>query len=130
LPAALYEAFGFDPATMRTPAGSLLAATPMAHLRDLAVAALEAAGLTRDAAATAIARQWQPPDPVALARPLAPLRPLFRALRRRGHRIAVATTDDREPTERTLASLGVEGLIEAVVCADDGIAVKPGARAR
>ena len=37
----------------------------------------------------------------------------------------MATTDDRDPTERTLAALGVAGRIDATVCADDGIAVKP-----
>ena len=39
--------------------------------------------------------------------------------------MAVATSDDREPTVRTLAALGVAGAIDAVVCADDGVAVKP-----
>ncbi len=37
----------------------------------------------------------------------------------------MATTDDRDPTERTLAALGVADRIDATVCADDGIAVKP-----
>jgi phosphoglycolate phosphatase len=37
----------------------------------------------------------------------------------------VATTDDRDPTERTLAALGIADRIDATVCADDGIAVKP-----
>jgi phosphoglycolate phosphatase-like HAD superfamily hydrolase len=39
--------------------------------------------------------------------------------------VAVATTDDRDPTERTLASLGLTGLIDATVCADDGVPAKP-----
>ena len=37
----------------------------------------------------------------------------------------MATTDDRDPTERTLAALGIADRIDATVCADDGIAVKP-----
>jgi phosphoglycolate phosphatase len=37
----------------------------------------------------------------------------------------VATTDDREPTTRTLAALGIAEAIDAFVCADDGVAVKP-----
>ena len=32
-------------------------------------------------------------------------------------RIAVATTDDRAPTEATLAALGVADLVAALVCA-------------
>ena len=37
----------------------------------------------------------------------------------------MATTDDRAPTPRTLAALGLAGSVDAVVCADDGIPVKP-----
>ena len=39
--------------------------------------------------------------------------------------MAIATSDDREPTERTLAAFGLTRAIDAVVCADDGIPVKP-----
>jgi len=37
----------------------------------------------------------------------------------------VATSDDRAPTQRTLDALGVSAMIDALVCADDGVAVKP-----
>jgi phosphoglycolate phosphatase len=60
-----------------------------------------------------------------LARPLADLRALFETLHASGRHVAVATTDDREPTARTLAALGVADEIDAFVCADDGVAVKP-----
>jgi phosphoglycolate phosphatase len=50
---------------------------------------------------------------------------LFDRLRAGGCGIAVATTDDRDPTEQTLAALGIADRIDATVCADDGIAVKP-----
>jgi len=53
------------------------------------------------------------------------LRTLFDRLRAGGCRIAVATTDDRDPTERTVAALDLADRIDATVCADDGIAVKP-----
>ena len=62
---------------------------------------------------------------MALARPVTDLGALLTALRAGGRRIAVATTDDREPTLRTLTALGLDGSIDAVACADDGIAVKP-----
>ena len=42
-----------------------------------------------------------------------------------GRRVAIATSDDRDPTERTLAALGLTDEIEALTCADDGIPVKP-----
>ena len=44
---------------------------------------------------------------------------------RAGRRVAVATSDDRDPTERTLAALGLTDAIDALVCADDGVPVKP-----
>ena len=37
----------------------------------------------------------------------------------------MATSDDRAPTEATLAGLGVAALVDAIVCADDGLPVKP-----
>ena len=35
------------------------------------------------------------------------------------------TTDDRAPTDATLRALGVRTSVEAMVCGDDGFAVKP-----
>ena len=42
-----------------------------------------------------------------------------------GRRIAVVTTDDRSPTEATLRALGVRSAVAAMVCGDDGFAMKP-----
>lgn len=42
-----------------------------------------------------------------------------------GTRVGIATSDDRLPTERTLDALGVAAQVDATVCADDGIPVKP-----
>ena len=73
----------------------------------------------------ALAAAWHAPDPVGLARPLADLSALFGRLRASGRRVAIATSDDREPTERTLEALGLADSIDGLVCADDGIPVKP-----
>jgi phosphoglycolate phosphatase len=123
--APLYAMLGFDPATGRIVAGGGLAATPMARLRERTLDVLVEAGLTEQAAERALATAWHAPDPVGLARPLADLGVLFGRLRADGRRIAVATSDDRDPTERTLAALGLTGSIDATICADDGVAVKP-----
>jgi phosphoglycolate phosphatase len=72
-----------------------------------------------------VASAWHSPDPVTLARPITDLVARFGALRSRGIRIAVATSDDRDPTERTLEHLGVSDFVEALACADDGRLVKP-----
>jgi phosphoglycolate phosphatase-like HAD superfamily hydrolase len=121
----LADALGLDPETARIIPGSPLAATPMGHLRALTVDTLRRHGLAPTAAEAAVAGAWDPPDPVALAHPLADLERLLGDLRARGIRIGVATSDDRAPTEATLAGLGIDMLVDAIVCADDGLPVKP-----
>ena len=121
----LFAMFGYDPATGRILASGGLAATPMARLRDRTRDILVMAGLATSEAERALRTAWHAPDPVTLARPLTDLSVLFGGLRRSGKRIAVATSDDRDPTDRTFAALDLAGSLDATVCADDGIAVKP-----
>jgi phosphoglycolate phosphatase len=116
---------GVDPDSGVVIPGGGLAATPMARLRDRTRDVLLTSGVSEGDAERALEAAWHAPDPVGLARPLTDLGTLFDRLRDGGRRIAVATTDDRDPTERTLAALGVADRIDAMVCADDGVAVKP-----
>lgn len=122
---ALFGMLGYDPATASVMPGGGLAATPMARLRERTHEVLVGMDLTGTEAERALDAAWHAPDPVGLARPLTDLHALFRRLRGDGRRIAVATSDDREPSERTLAALGVAQEIDAMVCADDGVPVKP-----
>ena len=121
----LFAALGYDAATGRAIAGGRLAATPMARLRELTGSLLIERGLTPEAAETTLAEAWHAPDPVALARPVTDLRRLLSTIRAGGRRVAVATTDDRAPTEATLEALGIADLVDATVCADDGVPPKP-----
>ena len=121
----LFAMLGYDPASDTVLPGGGLAATPMARLRDLTRDVLLASGLATDAADRALAAAWHAPDPVGLARPLTDLAGMFGRLHAAGVRVAVATTDDREPTTLTLAALGITEEVDAFVCADDGVAVKP-----
>jgi phosphoglycolate phosphatase len=121
----LYAMLGFDVATGRILPGGGLASTPMARLRERTRDVLREAGLSDGAADRALEAAWHAPDPVGLARPLTDLHALFGRLHDAGRLVAVATSDDREPTERTLESLGVTDEIDALVCADDGVPVKP-----
>ena len=123
--APLYAMLGVDPVTGTVHPGGGLAATPMSRLRDRTRDVLVASDLSESDAERALDAAWHAPDPVASARPVTDLGALFDRLRAGGCRIALATTDDRDPTERTLAALGVADRIDATVCADDGIAVKP-----
>jgi hypothetical protein len=74
----------------------------MGHLRNLTVDTLRRAGLPPTVAEAAVANAWDPPDPVALAHPLADLGRLFEELRARAIQVAVATSDDRAPQSCTL----------------------------
>ena len=121
----LHPLLGVDPATGLVHPHGLLAATPMSRIREVVQAFVEEAGAGPAAAAAAVRDAWHAPDPVALARPVADLRALLQRLRARVPTFAVATSDDRDPTERTLAALGIAGEFASITCADDGIRTKP-----
>lgn len=121
----LFEAMGFDAAQGRVIAHGKLAATPMSALRALTVTVMRECGLSRAEAEAAVAAAWHIPDPVLLARPFADLPALFGALQNSGAKVAIATTDDRQPTETMAAGLGIAEFLDTMVCADDGIPVKP-----
>lgn len=121
----LGKSWGFDPRSGALDVAGRLAIGTMPELQALAAGALIVGGRSPADAATIVDAVWAPPDPVALARPLADLPALFGALGAAGVRIALATLDDRAPTEATLAALGVAGLVDTLVCADDGLAHKP-----
>ncbi|HET9680586.1 MAG TPA: HAD family hydrolase [Candidatus Limnocylindrales bacterium] len=123
--AAMYGLMGVDERSGTIDAQGLLAATPMNRLRELVVESLTDEGLDPATAEQAVAVAWDPPDPVVLAHPTADLPTLFGRLAAQGIRAAVATSDDRRPTERTLEALGVADRIEALACADDGFPGKP-----
>ena len=97
----------------------------MSRIREVVQTYMVESGVPLTLATAAVAEAWHAPDPVALAAPVTDLRALFARLRPRVGTFAVATSDDRSPTERTLAALGVADQMAAVVCADDGIRTKP-----
>jgi phosphoglycolate phosphatase len=121
----LYPLLGVDRSTGLVHAHGLLAATPMSRIREVVEGDVSAAGASPEQAARAVAAAWHAPDPVALAHPVTDLPALLVTLRRRVGTFAVATSDDHDPTERTLVALGVREAFAELVCADDGIRTKP-----
>jgi phosphoglycolate phosphatase-like HAD superfamily hydrolase len=121
----LYALLGVDLETGLVHAHGLLAATPMSRIREAVVAFLADSGAAPDRAEEAVDQAWDAPDPVALARPVTDLGALLARLRPRVGVFAVATSDDRDPTIRTLASLGIAGEFAGLACADDGFPNKP-----
>ena len=121
----VFAAIGFDPTTGRVAAGGPLASSTMAGIQDVVATVLRRWCPSVAAARRATEAAWYVPDPVSLAAPLADLPALFDEIRTGGRRIAVVTTDDRDPTDATLRALGVRARVEAMVCGDDGFAMKP-----
>lgn len=121
----VFAAIGFDPSTGRVLPGTPLAVATMAGIREVIAAVVRRWCPSVAAARRAVDTAWFAPDPVATARPVADLAGLFEALRDGGRVIAVATTDDRAPTEATLRALGVREHVAALACGDDGVGVKP-----
>ena len=120
----LFRGMGFDPDTAWIDPAGRLATGTMVDLRALTAELLCQAGLSHQASDAAVAIAWFAPDPVGQVRPLADLQGLFRDLRDRV-KIAVATMDDRAPTEATFATLGLAPFVDALVCGDDGLPPKP-----
>jgi phosphoglycolate phosphatase-like HAD superfamily hydrolase len=121
----VFATIGYDPSTDRVRPGAPLALGTMAEIEQLVAAVLRRWCPNVAAARRILAEAWFEPDPVSRAAPLADLAGLFGALRESGRSIAIATTDDRGPTETTLAVLGLADLVAAVTCGDDPAPTKP-----
>lgn len=120
----VYAAIGFDPASGRVAPGGPLAGATMARIEAIVATILRRWCPSVAAARRATEAAWFVPDPTA-ATPAGDVRGLVARLRADGKRIAVATTDDRDPTDATLRAFGIRDAVEAMVCGDDGFATKP-----
>jgi phosphoglycolate phosphatase len=121
----VFAAIGFDPTVNRVLPGGPLAVSTMAGIAETVAAVVRRWCPSVVAARRAVETAWFEPDPVAFARPLADLPDLFGRLVASGRQTAVATTDDRAPTEATLRALGIRGFVSALACGDDGVGLKP-----
>ena len=99
----------------------------MAELRALLTTVLVQSSMSKARARAVMDAAWFKPDPVALARPIADLPKLFGCLRQHHVLIALATSDDRVPTQATLDALGLTPFVSAIICADDQLPIKPAA---
>jgi phosphoglycolate phosphatase len=122
---ALCAVYGYDSARKKILPNGKLTCTPMWRLRELLVEVAQSLGLSNEEALSAVQQAWVVPDPVKLAKPFTDVRVLFENIHRSGIKIAVATTDDRAPTEAMLDAFQVTELVATMVCADDGIPAKP-----
>lgn len=129
---ALLRTLGYDQDAGKINGNSPFACSPMAKLDTIAAAVLFQHGFAWGEAEKLVQESFAPgargASAPAAVRPLADLPKLFAALGAAGLHVAVATSDDRAPTEAALAQLGVGGaaqLVQLVVCGDDGLPAKP-----
>ena len=122
---ALCESYGYHLALRKILPDGKLTCTPMWKLRELMVEVVRSVGLSENQARCAVQEAWFVPDPVTLAKPFTDVRKLFGNIHAHGIKIAIATTDDRNPTKSMLNAFGVANLVTTMVCADDGIKAKP-----
>jgi phosphoglycolate phosphatase len=121
----LCEAMGYDIAKNKVLAHGKLAATPMHLLYELTIDVVTAQGFSKETAAKIVEEAWVIPEPVELAKPFTDMDKLFHHLHQQGIKLAIATTDDRTPTQAMLDAFDVSDYIETMVCSDDGIPAKP-----
>ncbi len=125
---ALENTLGFDPGKRGVVPDSPLAVAAMPRLYAVAMTVLYQHGLAWHEAESIAERLWQessaliPPD---LVRPVGDVAGTLRTLKEAGYRLAIITSDDRQSTLATLPILGIEALVEVVVCGDDPFPVKP-----
>ena len=122
---ALCSSYGYDMARRKILPDGKLTCTPMWRLREIMFEVAQSLGLSDAAARCAVGEAWFVPDPVTLAKPFTHVHRLFSNIRQRGIKVAIATTDDRAPTEAMLKAFGITNLVDTMVCADDGIKAKP-----
>ncbi len=122
----VFAAIGFDPSTGHVAPGGPLAIGTMGEIESLVESVLRRWCPSVAAARLVAEAAWFEPDPVGLAVPLVDLPATLDALAAGGRRqLAVATTDDRGPTDATLRAAGIRDRFATLCCGDDGFAVKP-----
>ena len=122
---ALYNMMGYDETQGKVRANGKVAAMPMAFLRESTIELIQSLGQTRKQAEKLVEECWFIPDPILLAHPFTDMRELFQHLHSQNIKIAIATADDRAPTQAMIEAFDIEEYISTFICADDGIPSKP-----
>jgi len=129
LAARLYRSIGYDPASGLAAADGPLAISSMPKLYTICAVVLYQHGLNWHHAEAVARRAFAAAlgaIPTAdLVKPLGQIQRLFRKLTEAGARVAIVTGDDRDATQATMALMGLDGYVSALVCGNDPIPNKP-----
>ncbi len=125
----LYHSLGYDVKTGRTHGRGPLATASMEKLYTIAAVVLYQHGFIWDEAEAHVRDYFEAgiaSIPLReLVRPVANVNALLAELREASVHVAIVTTDDRLPTQGTMALLGIEELVDFLACGDDPIRIKP-----
>ncbi|MEM7115874.1 MAG: HAD family hydrolase [Chloroflexota bacterium] len=126
---ALYQTLGYDPETKKVVANCPLAIASMDKLFNTVAIVLYQHGVGWVEAESLLRERLMPAfeqfPPAELVQPLGVVAPTIRALAASGIRIAVITTDSRQPALKALPVLEIANEVEILVCGDDPIPGKP-----
>jgi phosphoglycolate phosphatase len=128
LRAELFASLGYDRRRGRTQPQSPLAIATIGQLQAIAASVLFRAGVSWPDAEDRVRAAFQTGIGLPLrdiVRPIGDVAGLLGRLRSAGVRVAVVTTDHRVETTETLEILGITGLVDQMVCGDDGVPTKP-----
>lgn len=127
----LYRSLGYHPRGLKVLSDGPMATIPRAKLVLVAATVLYQHGLgwheAEEHAAEVFASVFSHPPQASELRAIGDPRGLCAALRHAGVSIALLTSDDRAPTQRSLELLGIDAAIGAMVCGDDPFPAKPAA---
>lgn len=123
------QAIGYDWKNQRVMPDGPIAVTTAQKLVTLAAGALYREGLpwheSERLAVQTIRQEMGAPFQASEVQPVGDVAGTIRRLRDAGFLLAVATGDDRDPTEETLSLLGITSEISVIVCGDDPLPEKP-----
>jgi phosphoglycolate phosphatase len=124
----LFRSMGYDPLRRRTEPQSPLAIATTTQIQTIVAGTLYREGASwpeaEDLARLAFETGQELPL-ASLVRPAGDVAGLLAQLQAVGVRVAVVTTDLRAETQETLRLLGVDHLVDQLVCGDDGLPSKP-----
>jgi len=126
---ALFSSLGFNLTTGQTAGDGPLATATMTKIYTVATVVLYQHGFGWDEAEAAVQNFFASCMGAAptgdLVRPLGQVSALFQTLVEAGFKVAVVTSDDHRTARKTLALLGVDSWVSAIVGGDDDIPMKP-----
>jgi len=126
---ALAHTLGYNPATQHIIEDSPMAVASMPRLTHIAATVLYQHGIgwheAEQVAQKSMLANISAPPTADLIKPIGDVAGTMAQLAQAGVQLAIVTSDDRAASEATLSLLGIEHLIDMLICGNDDIANKP-----